>query len=59
MRLMEALCGVGPVAERLGAWLDAHPAAAAAVMLLGALACATADALALGRAITTTTRPPS
>lgn len=43
MRMLEFLCGVGPVPERLGAWLDAHPAAAAALMLLGALACATAD----------------
>ena len=43
MRLMEALCGVGPAPERLGAWLGEHPAAAAALMLLCALACATAD----------------
>lgn len=43
MRLLEFLCGVGPASEGLGAWLDAHPAAAAALMLLCALACATAD----------------
>lgn len=43
MRLLEFLCGVSPASERVGRWFDAHPAAAAALMLLGALACATAD----------------
>lgn len=43
MRLLEFLCGVGPESERVGMWLDAHPAAAVALMLLCALACATAD----------------
>ena len=43
MRLLEFLCGVGLASEGLGAWLSRHPGACAAVMLLGALACATAD----------------
>ena len=43
MRLMEALCGCSPASRRLSAWLGEHPAAAAALMLLCALACMSAD----------------
>lgn len=41
--MLELLCGVGPVPERVSAWLGRHPGVAAAGMLLAALACATAD----------------
>ena len=43
MRLLDLLAGVGPVPERVGAWLDARPWAAALVMALAALAACTAD----------------
>lgn len=41
--LLELLTGTHPASVRIGGWLDAHPWAALAVMLLGALACVTAD----------------
>ena len=41
--MLEFLCGVGPASDRLSAWLSRHPGVCAAAMLLGALACATAD----------------
>lgn len=43
MRPLDLVLGVGPESERLGAWLDAHPWAAAIVMALAALATMTAD----------------
>lgn len=43
MRLLDFIVGVGPDSERLGAWLDAHPGAALALMLLAAIAVTTAD----------------
>lgn len=43
MRLLDFILCVGPDSERLGAWLDAHPRAAALVMALAALAVMTAD----------------
>lgn len=41
--MLELLCGVGPVPERVSAWLGRHPGVAAALMLLCALAVTTAD----------------
>ena len=43
MRLLELVLCVGPDSDRLGAWLDRNPWAAALVMALAALAVVTAD----------------
>ena len=41
--LLELMTGTHPASVRIGEWLDEHPLAALAVILLGALACVTAD----------------
>lgn len=41
--LLEFLAGTHPASVRIGEWLDEHPLAALSIMLLGALACVTAD----------------
>lgn len=41
--LLELMTGTHPASVRIGEWLDEHPLAALSVMLLGALACVTAD----------------